>query len=343
MDVTFTSDQAEAGELARQVFTRLTADLRRGADSQAFRADLWQAVRAAGLADVALTEVDGGSGLDLISLALVVSEAGRCVLPVPLGVHAAGCLVAGPSDLTTTVGLAEVASWSGGGVRAEQVADGWRIRGTKIAVPHGQHAGRILVSAMVEGTATLFVVHPEDAGVEVIAQSWSGGFPVAELRLDATLPADRRIDGHDRLVQLVQLLAAAEQLGVLEKAVELTASYVTERHQFGRPLGSFQAVSQRLADAWIAAQGLRLTLWQAAWHLEVGRDADVALATAQYWAAEAGDIVGHAAVHLHGGAGVDLDGAIHPYFVAAKRLEHQWGGAGDHARRIGRILATENS
>ncbi|BCJ41189.1 hypothetical protein GCM10010168_45130 [Actinoplanes ianthinogenes] len=114
----------------------------------------------------------------------------------------------------------------------------------------------------------------------------------------------------------------ATQLGVVERALEMTAGHARSRTQFGRPIGSFQAVSQRLADAYIDVEALRLALWQAA--CEPDR---ATVATAGFWAAEAGHRVLHTAVHVHGGVGLDLDYPLHRYFLAAKHHEFLLGGA----------------
>ncbi len=126
---------------------------------------------------------------------------------------------------------------------------------------------------------------------------------------------------------------------MLERALELTAAYAREREQFGRPIGSFQAVGQRLADAYIDVEAVRLTTWEAAWRLAEGLPASAELATAKFWAADAGHRVAHTAVHMHGGTGIDMDGALHRYFVAAKRNEFALGGATTHLRRLGAELA----
>ncbi len=125
-----------------------------------------------------------------------------------------------------------------------------------------------------------------------------------------------------------------------ERALELTAAYARSREQFGKPIGSFQAVSQRLADAYIDIEGIRLTLWQAAWRLAEGLPSDTEIATAKFWAAEAGHRVAHTAVHVHGGVGIDMDGDVHRYFVAAKHNEFALGGATAQLRRIGVALAS---
>ena len=132
---------------------------------------------------------------------------------------------------------------------------------------------------------------------------------------------------------------SAFQLGVLERALELTASYAREREQFDRPIGSFQAVGQRLADGYIDIKGLRLTVTQAAWRLSEDLPADLEVGTAAFWAAEAGHRVAHTTVHVHGGVGIDIDHPVHRYFLAAKQTEFAVGGATGALLRIGRELA----
>jgi len=131
----------------------------------------------------------------------------------------------------------------------------------------------------------------------------------------------------------------ALQAGVIERALELTAEYAKSRVAFGRPIGSFQAVTQRLADAYVDVEAVRLTMWQAAWMLSDGRAAATEVATAKFWAAEAGHRVAHTAVHVHGGLGIDVTYPVHRYFVAAKQHEFALGGATVQLLRIGGALA----
>ena len=111
------------------------------------------------------------------------------------------------------------------------------------------------------------------------------------------------------------------------------------REQFDRPIGSFQAVGQRLADGYIDVKGLRLTLTQAAWKVSEDIPAEIDVASAAFWAADAGHRVAHTIVHVHGGVGVDTDHPAHRYFLAAKETEFALGGATGQLRRIGRELA----
>jgi 3-oxocholest-4-en-26-oyl-CoA dehydrogenase beta subunit len=127
---------------------------------------------------------------------------------------------------------------------------------------------------------------------------------------------------------------------VVERALELTSEYARSRVQFGRPIGSFQAVAQRLADVYIDVEAVRLTMWQAAWRLSAGLPCDTEIATAKFWAADAGHRVAHTAVHVHGGVGIDLDYPLHRYFTAAKQCEFALGGATAQLRHIGATLAS---
>jgi acyl-CoA dehydrogenase len=133
----------------------------------------------------------------------------------------------------------------------------------------------------------------------------------------------------------------AVQLGVAERMLELTAEYARTRVQFGRAIGTFQAVAQRLADAYIDVEAIRLTLWQAAWRVDAGLPCATEIGTAKFWAADAGHRVAHTAVHVHGGVGIDLDHSLHRYFLAAKHNEFSLGGATAHLRQIGAALATQ--
>lgn len=194
----------------------------------------------------------------------------------------------------------------------------------------------------------VFLVEPSGQGVELVAQRSSDGDTVARVDLDGAPaePLGAADSAHDRqsaarLGQLLVVTAAAEQLGVTEGALKLTAAYAKTREQFGRPIGTFQAVSQRLADGYIDVLAQRLTLWQAVWRLSEGLPAETEVATAKLWAADAGHRLAHTTVHVHGGVGIDLDGEAHRYFTTAKRFELLFGGATEQALTVGRALAAE--
>ena len=121
----------------------------------------------------------------------------------------------------------------------------------------------------------------------------------------------------------------------------MAADYTKERQQFGRPIATFQAVSQRAGDSYIDAEAITLTAYQAAWRIERGLDASAAVSIAKYWAAEAGFRAVHAAMHVHGGVGVDRDYPLHRYFLLARKLELTLGNAEEHLAELGRSLAAD--
>jgi alkylation response protein AidB-like acyl-CoA dehydrogenase len=224
----------------------------------------------------------------------------------------------------------------------------WLLTGTKTAVPAATRADLILVPAATASGPAVFLVAPDDPGdVLVQPQRLVDGDLAGRLELTRVeLPGDRVLGSPQAGAEVIDWLTArgtvgqcALQLGVLARALELTSEHAKSRVQFGRPIGAFQAVAQRLADAYIDVEAVRLTMWQAAWRLATGLPCETEIATAKFWAADAGHRVAHTAVHIHGGMGIDTDHPTHRYFVAAKRTEFELGGATTQLRRIGVALA----
>jgi alkylation response protein AidB-like acyl-CoA dehydrogenase len=199
------------------------------------------------------------------------------------------------------------------------------------------------VPADTNAGTKVFLVDLKDPGVSVIALRTTGQNSSGELELAGVEVGANRVVGAadvaDWLASTRAVGMTAFQFGVLQRALELTAEYARTREQFDRPIGSFQAVSQRLADDYIDIQGLRLTLQQASWRLSEDLPADTEVATAAFWAAEAGHRVAHTTVHVHGGVGIDIDHPVHRYFITAKQTEFALGGATSRLLAIGRELA----
>ena len=227
----------------------------------------------------------------------------------------------------------------------------WLLSGVKTAVPAAPQADLLLVPCASPDGVRVFGVEPSDGGVSVEPQALTSFAPVGRLVLDGVLVGEDRVLGSpgvdvvDWLVARGTVGLCAMQAGVVGRALELTAEYARHREQFGRPIGSFQAVAQRLADAYIDVEAAWLTMWQAAWLLADRHpgDAEVAaaVATAKFWAADAGHRVAHTAVHVHGGMGIDTSYPVHRYFTAAKRAEFTLGGATEQLLRLGDLLAAE--
>jgi len=368
MDFTFTTEQDEAAGLAATILAdHCTNERQKAAEAAGDRFDraLWTALADAGLLGIALPEEHGGGGLGLIELARVLVECGRVVAPVPVATHAVAALAVarhgsdalrsewlpGAADgsrlLTVALGEERDALPESPETTATRDGDGWRLAGVKTVVAAGTEADAFLVSATAAEATALFLVRPDDAGVTVTAAQATDGARVATVELaDVALPADRLIGAVDGssaawLADRLVVATCAVHLGVVDGALALTSAYARTREQFGRPIGSFQAVAQRLADGFIDVLGARLTLWQAVWRLEEELPASTEVAVAKLWATDAGHRIAHTTVHVHGGVGIDMDGDAHRYFTTAKRLEFTFGAGTRQALSIGRHLAAE--
>ncbi len=368
MDFTENEEQRELAALAREILSGVTPERLRAAEAAdaaaggRFDQALWDDLAGAGILAAALPESLGGSGLDLLAQCAVLIELGRAVAPVPYLasiVVGAGALArfgtaeqqrqwaepAGRGELILTAALAEEDSDNPAepSTTATRTDGGWQLSGVKTTVPAAMQAALMLVPAATPDGVRVFGVEPGDAGVTVERQQLTNGDSAGRVVLDGVTVDAGRVIGEAGtagwLVQVATIGLCALQAGVTERALELTAEYARNRVQFGKPIGGFQAVAQRLADAYVDVEAIRLTMWQAAWRLSAGLPCGTETATAKFWAADGGHRVAHTAVHIHGGVGIDLEYPLHRYFIAAKHHEFALGGATSQLRRIGAALA----
>ncbi|WP_066899859.1 acyl-CoA dehydrogenase family protein [Mycolicibacterium houstonense] len=361
MDFKTTEAADDLGGLVRTITESVcTPEHQRELDKleQPFDAELWAKLVEAAVLSAAAPESVGGGGFGVLEQAAVLTALGRQLAAVPYlesVVLGAGALAAfGSEELRSEWAQPAVAGdkvltvaldgeMGQGPVQAQADGSGHKLTGSRTLVTYGPVADAFLVPAESPSGTSVFLVAKDDPGVTVSPLSTTGKGSVALLELEGTtVDAARLVGGADVAAWLTTYAAlgrSAFQLGVLERALELTSEYAREREQFDRPIGSFQAVSSRLADGYIDVKGLRLTLTQAAWRLSEDLPADIDVASAAFWAAEAGHRVAHTAVHVHGGVGIDMDHPVHRYFLAAKQTEFGVGGATGQLLRIGRELA----
>ena len=235
-------------------------------------------------------------------------------------------------DVVVTAGLHEPGARDPRKARTE-VRDGCAY-GTKTAVPAIDKATLIVIPA----TDGVYAVRPGDCQIEVGVGTHDQ--PVAIVTMDGA-PAERLggLDLLDPWIARIEVGLCALLLGLSQQGLRMTAKYVSERKQFGVPIGTFQAVGQRAADAWIQTQAMEVTLWSAAWQVSEGLDASRAIHIARWQASEGSHFVLNAAQHLHGGMGYDRDYPLHRYFLTAKHWEHTLGGPGAQLERLGDMLA----
>lgn len=361
MDFTTTEAAHDLGGLVDTIVDAVcTPEHQRELDklAQRFDRDLWRKLVEADILTSASPTSLGGDGFGVLEQVAILVALGHQLAAVPYlesVVLAAGALARfGSEELQQAWGEPAVrgekiltvaldGEMGEGPVQATRAGDGYKLTGTRTQVAFGPVADAFLVPAETDSDAAVFLVAADDPGVTVTAMETTGLGSVGHLALDgAQVDGGRRVgDGivADWLDTLTTLGRSAFQLGVLERGLQLTAEYARTREQFDRPIGSFQAVAQRLADGYIDVKGLRLTLTQAAWRVSEDIPAEIDVASAGFWAADAGHRVAHTVVHVHGGVGVDTDHPVHRYFLAAKEIEFALRGATGQLRRIGRELA----
>ena len=373
MDFSFSEEQEAVRELADRIFTDLSTnerlrEIELDVDGDRIDRKLWSELASAGLLGISLPEDVGGAGLGFLATGLIAEAAGRTAAYVPVVETLATAapaiaefgsdtlkaawlpgVVAGDTVITTA--LAEVGGPpSAPSTVAEAAGDGWTLTGVKAFVPSGTSADAVLVPVRIEpGGVAVFLVELSADGVTVERQVANNGKPEGLVTFAGTAVGPDALVGTvtegpaivEWMVQRATTALALAQAGAAAASLALVAEYTKNREQFGKPIATFQAVGQRAADAYVDTEAIRLTAWQAAWRLAEGLPADKEIAVAKFWAADGGQRVVHAAVHLHGGVGVDREYPLHRFFLNTKHYELTLGGATDQLLHLGATLAAE--
>lgn len=360
MNFELTEDQRAIAQMADSLFVDHCHDdyLRRWDTSgEPLMAPLWALCIETGLHALAIPESHGGSGLGMTELMLVLQAQGKGLAQVPLWRHqlAAATLAefalpelatwaekAASGEAMLTLAIDALGSARGIELQARPCADGWEINGRVAAVALGEQAQAALVLADVDGQPRLLLLDLSVAQVSHVPAVLTHGEAVADVHVEGLRVAAPQLLPSAALAWLeprsVAALAAL-QLGVSEEQIRRTVAYVSERQQFERRIGSFQAVQMSMADAHIALEALRSVLWQLCYRLDAGLPSpSEALATA-YLACEAGHRIGHIAQHVHGGIGVDLTYPIHRFLYWIRALGLALGGSAASLERLGDWLS----
>ncbi|MFM9035714.1 MAG: acyl-CoA dehydrogenase family protein [Mycobacterium sp.] len=303
------------------------------------RDNRWEALVSGGVTALGVPERLGGDGVGLPEITTALTEIGRHATVSPaLATLGLGLLplldsateaqqdryLAGVAD-----GALLTAALNEPGAALPQrpattLADGV-LNGTKIAVPYAGQASWILVSTG-NGVA---VVSPDDDGVLMTrTPSSAGGDEFAVEFRDVAVGPEAVLDGTSvlRLNQLALAAVGSYAAGLAAGAVRLTADYVSNRHQFGRPLATFQTVAAQLADVYITSRTMGLAAVSVVWRLAEGRDADEDLDIMSYWLTSQLPPAMQTCHHLHGGMGMDITYPMHRYYSAVKDLTRLLGG-----------------
>jgi alkylation response protein AidB-like acyl-CoA dehydrogenase len=364
--VDFTMDQAQqavaeaaahvlgghtSGRAASQAGARIGQDGPATDQADSYDRALWKELAQAGLLGLAVPGHLGGEGLGVAETAVLLTEAGRAAAGVPaLATLAMGVLPvvqwgSGDQQRTLLAGVAAGDTLLTAAIREPSEpmpslpattlrgdSGAGTVSGVKIGVPHAAAANWILVPAGLgsgSGGTAIAVIEPSASGVTVSRTPSSAAAPEYTVRLDDApvahvLRDDRAVAG---LYRLTAAGACCVADGALAGVLALTTEHVRSRQQFGRPLATFQAVAQQIADVAIASRTLHLATVSACWRLDTGREAGRDTDVAAYWLAAEAPPAMRACHHLHGGTGMDVSYPLHRYSALVKDLVSLVGGA----------------
>lgn len=347
VDPTLDGTETEVRDLAADVMKRLVSPERLQAveaTPDRFDRELWAELARTGLLGVAVPEEHGGLGFGMVALGLVAEQIGRAVAAVPFVAATVAATAIAHSGTPEQQrrwlpGLASGDVVFAVAPRQCSVAahvDAGRLSGHLVAVPWAHVADRLLVD-VDDG---LYLLAPSDAAVSSQRVRTTGGQIALDILADAASVervGDAAAVAGFRGRWLTTL--AATQAGVCDAAVRITADYTSTREQFGKPLSTFQGVALKAADAYVDATAIAAVAQSAAWTLDAGLPARLAVLTAAWWAAEAGQHCVHITQHLHGGMGADVTYPVHRYFLWGKQIELLLGGASTLLADLGDALA----
>ncbi len=349
MEFAFSEEQQELAATVRSLLARRADSqaVRTAAESEAgYDASLWQTLcEQIGVAALGIPEEYDGAGFSLFEALIVLEELGRSLAPSPLlsSLVAAEALLAGADDdakarLLPRIAAGEVAALAPLPTPSRTTspavnADGDRLTGAVTHVLDGDHASVLLVAARSGDGVTLFEVDP--AAVE---RTWTPSMDqtirLATLTFDAT-PATRvaadATPALERAAQVGAVGVAALQAGCAARALDMTVAYTRERVQFGRPIGSFQALKHRMADMLVELEMSRSASWAASYAVATGAEnaAELAHVAKSY----CGDALAHIAaetVQMHGGIAITWEHDAQLVFKRAHALGQLFGPAHEH-------------
>ena len=310
-----TGEQEALVGLAAEIFAGRTSNEQLAAVERSegrWDAALWKELADAGLLGLGIPEAHGGAGLGLLEVCLLLEQQGRFLAPIPLWETLTAALLldgAAAEEWLPRVAAGEAR------LSVSPAFDG----------SDGLVTGPFDAVVSVEGSsvvlATEVVADPVETTTHALAYDITSSSTAA-----LTAPAERVQD-------ITRVALSAVQLGVADAGVFEAAKHLTGREQFGRPLGTFQATQQQLADCYCDVQAMRATLGQAVFTMD-RRDVDVAT----WWATDAGERIQHTVQHVHGGLGADITYPVHRRLLWTMRTNALLGGPSRQLVRLGAAL-----
>src|SRR4051812_34438094 len=323
MNFDFTDDQRAIKETARDLLAKRfkLEKLRELAESKTYADDAWKEVSDLGWPGIFIDEENGGQGLGVLELVILLEELGYVLAPMPFLSNAAAGLVVQDAGVTD---------------RLEGIASG-ETRGTVGVVKDGRanlvpDAEEADVIVLIDGTdATL--VDRADAQVEAI-----DAIDPTRRYAAVTSNGGESIGDVSRGRDLIALATAAELVGISQRALEMAVEYAKDRKQFDRPIGAYQAVSHQCAEMLKQVEGARSLVYYAGWAAGAAPDEfPLAASMAKAYASDAGWNVTAGALQVHGGIGFTWEHDLHWFLKRAKTDGVLYGSARDHRERVAEL------
>ena len=334
-------------------------------DERGYTTEMWQKIAEQGWLGLIFPEQYGGVGLSFLDLSVLLEETGRALLPGPLfstivmggmAIMDAGSEAQkqellpqiGEGQLIVTLALTEPsARWDAAGVEttATQSGEGWTLNGTKLFVPNAHVADTYVVAARTgegERDITLFLVPSDAAGVSQTLLKTIASDRQSEVVLDnVSLPASAALGGVNKGWDTIEKALAwgaigkcAEMVGGAEQVLDMTVEYAKQRTQFGRPIGSFQAIQHHCANMATDVEGSRYITYQAAWLLSEGEAASQEVAMAKAWVSDAYRRICALGHQCHGAIGFTKEHNMQLYSRRAKAAELAFGDTDYHLETV---------
>jgi len=366
----FSDEQEQLREFVRSFLDDKSSEaaVREQMDTeQGFDRDVWnQMAEQMGLQAIAIPEEFGGQGFGFVELIVVLEEMGRSLLCAPYFssvVLAANTLLLSGDDAAKSAHLPGIAAgetiatlalteengrWDESGVTAQAVStgDGWRIDGTKSFVLDGHIADLLIVAARTDKGVSLFAVDGSADGVtRSLLSTMDQTRKQAKIEFAGAAATLIGFDGEgwrvvERVLDLAAVALAAEQVGGAQKCLDMSVEYAKVRVQFGRPIGSFQAIKHKCADMLLEVESAKSAAYYAGWcAAEMNDELPQVASLAKSYCSEAYFHAAAENIQIHGGIGFTWEHPAHLYFKRAKSSELLFGDPTYHrellAQRIG--------
>jgi len=328
MNFELSQEQLAIKQAARD-FLAAKADLRavrRQVEAGTYDGALWDGIRAQGWTGIAIPEAHGGAGLGFVELAVVMEEFGYACAPAPLLSNAAAAIL-----LDHAGSDAQREKWLGGIASGEKHASaGGVLRDGTALVPDADAAEVIVV---VERDSARLVERASATVTPVVTIDPTRRYFRVEAGEGEPLPGDV-----GAALQRVEVVLAAELVGVAQRAMEMAVEYARARQQFGRPIGAYQAVSHRCADMLVDVESARSATYFAAWAADAEPETlALAASVAKAAAAENGWKVAASALQVHGGIGFTWEHDLHFFMKRAAADARLFGSVGEHRDRVAAV------